>query len=152
LTVGTLINYLDRTVISVAAPLLSHDLGSSAVAMGVVFLRLFVDVRGCADSGRHRARSIGVRLTYFLSVTIWSGVHAAARPDDEPVVADRMPDGLGIAEAPAFPSNSRILGTGFRRPSARRQRACTRSASTSARVPESVPVLDRRHFRLARVC
>ena len=31
------INYLDRTVISVAAPLLSRDLGLSAVAMGVVF-------------------------------------------------------------------------------------------------------------------
>lgn len=36
-TIGTLINYLDRTVISVAAPLLSQDLGLSAAVLGLAF-------------------------------------------------------------------------------------------------------------------
>ena len=37
LTLGMLINYLDRSVMSVAAPFLSKDLGLDAMTMGVVF-------------------------------------------------------------------------------------------------------------------
>jgi ACS family D-galactonate transporter-like MFS transporter len=37
LTLGTLINYLDRTVISVAAPLMTKELGLDAVTLGIVF-------------------------------------------------------------------------------------------------------------------
>src|SRR6188472_3191790 len=37
LTAGTLINYLDRTVISVAAPLMTSELNLTPVAMGLVF-------------------------------------------------------------------------------------------------------------------
>jgi ACS family D-galactonate transporter-like MFS transporter len=36
-TAGTLINYLDRTVISVAAPLMSKELALDAAVMGIVF-------------------------------------------------------------------------------------------------------------------
>ncbi|CAG4898356.1 hypothetical protein R69919_02471 [Paraburkholderia gardini] len=37
LAVGTAINYLDRSVLGIAAPGLSKELGLSAVAMGFVF-------------------------------------------------------------------------------------------------------------------
>jgi len=67
LTVGTLINYLDRTVISVAAPLLSHDLGLSAVAMGVVFSAFSWTYAAAQIPGGIVLDRIGVRLTYFLS-------------------------------------------------------------------------------------
>jgi MFS family permease len=35
--VGTLINYLDRTVLGIAAPFLTRDLGLDAAEMGLVF-------------------------------------------------------------------------------------------------------------------
>ena len=37
LAVGTMINYLDRTVLGIAAPTLSKDLGLDAAVMGLVF-------------------------------------------------------------------------------------------------------------------
>src|SRR5688572_33291544 len=37
ITIGTMINYLDRTVISVAAPLLTKDLGLNEALMGLAF-------------------------------------------------------------------------------------------------------------------
>ena len=113
LTVGTLINYLDRTVISVAAPLLSHDLGLSAVAMGVVFSAFSWTYAAAQIPGGIVLDRIGVRLTYFLSVTIWSGftLLQGLTTNLWSLIACRM--GLGVAEAPAFPSNSRILGTWF---------------------------------------
>ena len=35
--VGTMINYLDRTVLGIAAPFLTKDLGLTAAQMGLVF-------------------------------------------------------------------------------------------------------------------
>lgn len=113
LTVGTLINYLDRTVISVAAPLLSKDLALDAVTMGVVFSAFSWTYAAAQIPGGILLDRIGVRVTYFLSVTVWSaftllqGLATSAWS----LIAFRL--GLGLAEAPAFPSNSRVLGTWF---------------------------------------
>lgn len=113
LTLGTLINYLDRTVISVAAPLLSSDLGLNAVAMGVVFSAFSWTYVAAQIPGGILLDRIGVRLTYFLSVTIWSTftLLQGLTTGLWSLIACRL--GLGVAEAPAFPSNSRILGTWF---------------------------------------
>ena len=35
--IGTMINYLDRTVLGIAAPFLTRDLGLSGAQMGLVF-------------------------------------------------------------------------------------------------------------------
>ena len=37
IAVSTMINYLDRTVLGIAAPSLRHDLGIDAAMMGIVF-------------------------------------------------------------------------------------------------------------------
>lgn len=113
LTVGTLINYLDRTVISVAAPLMSQELGLTAVAMGVVFSSFSWTYAAAQIPGGILLDRIGVRITYFLSVTIWSTftLLQGLATSLWSLIACRM--GLGIAEAPAFPCNSRILGTWF---------------------------------------
>ena len=37
LTIGTMINYLDRTVLGIAAPSLTKELDISAATMGIVF-------------------------------------------------------------------------------------------------------------------
>ena len=113
LTVGTLINYLDRTVISVAAPLMTQELGLTAVAMGVVFSAFSWTYAAAQIPGGILLDRIGVRLTYFFSVTIWSTftLLQGLTTNLWTLIACRM--GLGVAEAPAFPCNSRVLGTWF---------------------------------------
>jgi ACS family D-galactonate transporter-like MFS transporter len=113
LTGGTLINYLDRTVISVAAPLMTKELGLTAVAMGVVFSAFSWTYAAAQIPGGILLDRIGVRLTYFFSVTIWSTftLLQGLTTNLWTLIACRM--GLGVAEAPAFPCNSRVLGTWF---------------------------------------
>jgi len=121
LTVGTLINYLDRTVLSVAAPLMTRELGLDAVAMGIVFSAFSWTYAAAQIPGGILLDRFGVRLTYFFSVTIWSAftLLQGFAINLWTLVAFRM--GLGVAEAPAFPSNSRVLGTWF--PQSERARA-----------------------------
>jgi ACS family D-galactonate transporter-like MFS transporter len=113
LTVGTLINYLDRTVISVAAPLVTKELQLDAVTMGIVFSAFSWTYAAAQIPGGILLDRIGVRITYFFSVTVWSAFTLAQGlvTNAWTLIACRM--GLGLAEAPAFPSNSRVLGTWF---------------------------------------
>ena len=112
-TIGTLINYLDRTVISVAAPLLTEDLGLSAAVMGIAFSAFSWTYAAAQIPGGILLDRIGVRLTYFLSVTLWSLCTMATGLANGlgALVGTRL--ALGVAEAPAFPSNSRVLSIWF---------------------------------------
>jgi len=113
ITIGTMINYLDRTVISVAAPSLSNELGLNATLMGVAFSAFSWTYAASQIPGGILLDRIGVRLTYFLSVTIWSLCTAAQGfvTGLASLVGARL--ALGIAEAPAYPCNSRVLSTWF---------------------------------------
>jgi MFS transporter, ACS family, D-galactonate transporter len=120
-TVGTMINYLDRTVISVAAPLLSHELGLNAALMGLAFSAFSWTYAASQIPGGILLDRFGVRLTYFWSVTLWSicTVLQGLSTGLASLVTARL--ALGVAEAPAYPSNSRILSMWF--PQAERARA-----------------------------
>ena len=82
--------------------------------MGIVFSAFSWTYAAAQIPGGILLDRIGVRVTYFLSVTdlvrcsrccrVWS-------TNAWSLIACRM--GLGLAEAPAFPSNSRVLGTWF---------------------------------------
>jgi len=121
LTLGTMINYLDRTVISVAAPSMSHELGLNAAVMGLVFSAFSWTYAAAQIPGGVFLDRVGARLTYFLSVTFWSlfTVLQGFITGLGSLLAYRL--GLGIAEAPCFPANSRILSVWF--PQAERARA-----------------------------
>jgi ACS family D-galactonate transporter-like MFS transporter len=113
ISIGTMINYLDRTVISVAAPAMSKDLGLNDVWMGVVFSIFSWTYVAAQIPGGAFIDRIGVRLAYFWSMAVWSlftllqGLSTGLYS----LLAYRL--GLGIAEAPCFPANSRILSTWF---------------------------------------
>ena len=113
LTVGTMINYLDRTVISVAAPSMSAELGLNAAVMGLVFSAFSWTYAAAQIPGGIFLDRVGVRLTYFLSVTVWSAftVLQGFATGLVSLVIYRL--GLGVAEAPCFPANSRILSIWF---------------------------------------
>ena len=113
ITIGTMINYLDRTIISVAAPGLSKELGLSPALMGIAFSAFSWTYAASQIPGGILLDRIGVRLTYFLSVTLWSlcTVMQGLVSGLASLVGARL--ALGIAEAPAYPCNSRVLSSWF---------------------------------------
>lgn len=113
ITVGTMINYLDRSILGVAAPSMTAELGISAAVMGLVFSSFSWTYAAAQIPGGVFLDRFGTRLTYSLAVSVWSlftllqGFIGGVTT----LILCRL--GLGVAEAPCFPANSRILSTWF---------------------------------------
>ena len=72
LAVGTMINYLDRTVLGIAAPRVAQEFHLSPEVMGVL-LSAFSWAYGAGQiPGGMLLDRVGARLTYFIAVTGWS--------------------------------------------------------------------------------
>lgn len=113
LATGTMINYLDRTVLGVAAPELSASLKLSPEALGVVFSAFGWSYAAAQVPGGWVLDRLGNKLTYFLSVVMWSFftlLQGFARGIPS-LFAYRF--GLGLAEAPCFPTNGRVVAEWF---------------------------------------
>jgi ACS family D-galactonate transporter-like MFS transporter len=111
--IGTMINYLDRTVLGIAAPFLTRDLGLTAASMGVVFSAFSWSYALLQIPGGIFLDRFGTRVTYFLAIVFWSLFTAlmGAVRSLQGLILTRI--GVGIFEAPCFPANSRILATWF---------------------------------------
>jgi ACS family D-galactonate transporter-like MFS transporter len=111
--VGTGINYLDRTVLSIAAPSLTKDLGLTATEMGLAFSAFSWSYAALQIPGGIFLDRFGTRLTYFLAIALWSLFTGAMGfvKSLAALIATRI--GVGVFEAPCFPANSRILATWF---------------------------------------
>ncbi|HEX3638193.1 MAG TPA: MFS transporter, partial [Paraburkholderia sp.] len=72
LAVGTMINYLDRTVLGIAAPQLTRELGINAALMGLLFSVFSWSYVVAQIPGGLFLDRFGSKLTYFLSMTFWS--------------------------------------------------------------------------------
>ena len=113
LTIGTMINYLDRTVLGIAAPLLRQELAIDAATMGIVFSAFSWTYAAMQIPGGIFLDRFGTRLTYFLSLTFWSLstlLHGLAT-NLASLLSFRF--ALGVSEAPCFPTNSRVVATWF---------------------------------------
>jgi MFS transporter, ACS family, D-galactonate transporter len=113
IAVGTMINYLDRTVLGIAAPYLTKELGLNAASMGLVFSAFSWSYALLQIPGGVFLDRFGTRLTYSLALMGWSACTAVmgfitGMPS---LVLTRV--GVGVFEAPCFPANSRILATWF---------------------------------------
>ncbi len=113
LAVGTMINYLDRTVLGIAAPQLTKELGINAALMGLVFSAFSWSYVVAQIPGGLFLDRFGSKFTYYLSMTLWSlctlaqgFIHGVGA-----LFACRL--GLGAAESPCFPTNSRVVATWF---------------------------------------
>ncbi|KDB07722.1 d-galactonate transporter [Burkholderia sp. lig30] len=113
LAIGTMINYLDRTVLGVAAPQLTKELGINAAVMGIMFSAFSWTYVVMQVPGGLFLDRFGSKVTYYCSMTLWSlctllqgFVHGVS-----PLLACRL--GLGVTEAPCFPTNSRVVATWF---------------------------------------
>ena len=113
LTIGTMINYLDRTVLGIAAPALMKELDIGKVTMGVVFSAFSWSYAIMQIPGGIFLDRFGTKLTYFLSLTFWSLstlLHGVAT-NLASLLSVRL--ALGVSEAPCFPTNSRVVATWF---------------------------------------
>ncbi|MGD1038770.1 MAG: MFS transporter [Roseiarcus sp.] len=113
ISIGTMINYLDRTVLGIAAPALRTDLAIDAATMGVVFSAFSWTYAAAQIPGGVFLDRFGTKATYFLSVTFWSlfTLLQAFATGVYSLLFYRF--GLGVSEAPCFPTNSRIVATWF---------------------------------------
>ena len=113
ISAGTFINYLDRAVLGVAAPALTKELGLSAAVMGVVFSAFSWTYAAAQIPGGVLLDQFGTRVIYFLSVSLWSAFTLLQGFVSGVISLMSCRLGLGIAEAPCFPANSRVLGSWF---------------------------------------
>jgi ACS family D-galactonate transporter-like MFS transporter len=113
ITVGTMINYLDRAVLGVAAPSMTRELGLDAMVMGIVFSAFSWTYAAAQIPGGAFVDRVGARLSYFWSVSIWSIFTLLQGLASGLVSLLTFRLGLGVAEAPCYPTNSRVLSTWF---------------------------------------
>ena len=113
LAIGTMINYLDRTVLGIAAPQLTKELGIGAAVMGIMFSAFSWTYAASQIPGGIFLDRFGSKLTYYIAMTFWSVftlaqglVHGVGS-----LLACRL--GLGVSESPCFPTNSRVVATWF---------------------------------------
>ena len=113
LAVGTMINYLDRTLLGIAAPQLPAELGIDAAMMGIVFSAFAWTYALAQIPGGIFLDRFGNKVTYFLALTLWSlftlfhGLAVGLKT----LLLCRF--GLGVSEAPCFPVNSRVVSAWF---------------------------------------
>ncbi|MGZ3272484.1 MAG: MFS transporter [Caulobacteraceae bacterium] len=112
-TGGTMINYLDRTVLGVAAPSLSHELKLDPAVMGVVFSAFSWTYAAAQIPGGAFLDRFGSKVTYFIALTFWSLFTLLQGFAGGLVSLLTFRLGLGVAEAPCFPTNSRVISTWF---------------------------------------
>jgi MFS transporter, ACS family, D-galactonate transporter len=110
---GTMLNYLDRTVLGIAAPSLTKDLGLTAAMMGVAFSAFSWSYALLQIPGGIFLDRFGTRLTYLIALVGWSAFTAAMGAVNSLVSLVITRIGVGTFEAPCFPANSRILACWF---------------------------------------
>jgi ACS family glucarate transporter-like MFS transporter len=115
----TVLNYADRAIVSIAGAPLSKDLGIGPVALGYIFSAFSWSYVAAQIPGGWLLDRHGSKLVYGWSILLWSvftfmqgfvgfvggGIALAM------LFAFRFL--VGLAEAPAFPGNARIVAAWF---------------------------------------
>lgn len=109
----TILNFVDRTGLGVAAPFLSKEIGLDKVQMGAIFAAFGTAYAICLVPGGIFADLLGSRLAYTFALVTWSCA----------IVLQGFASGfnmlfgawmsVGALESPAFPSNARAVTMWF---------------------------------------
>lgn len=113
MTLAIAINYLDRTVMSAAAPTLSEELQISPEAMGWIMSAFFLSYALCQIPAGFIADRFGQRKTLAGAVLWWSMVTAATALAKTPFSFISTRILMGMGEAGAYPCNSGITAKWF---------------------------------------
>lgn len=109
----TAINYLDRTNMAVAASSMSQELGFNAATMGLLFSAFSWSYGLMQIPGGWFIERFGSRIAYTASLFLWSlfTMFMGIGRSFAALFGIRL--AIGAAEAPAFPTNSRVVATWF---------------------------------------
>jgi len=121
ITFATMLNYVDRSVMGVAQPSLVRELAISPELMGLIFSAFSWTYAFAQIPGGLVLDRLGARFTYTLSLGSWSLATMLHGFMSSVLGLFSARLALGLAEAPCFPANSRILSTWF--PQTERARA-----------------------------
>jgi ACS family glucarate transporter-like MFS transporter len=117
----TTVNYADRASLSIAGNAMQHSLGLTPVTMGYVFSAFgWAYVIGQLPGGRLLDR-FGTKRVYAVSLFTWSiftfaqGLTAGLTAAVAVAAMFCLRFAMGLAEAPAFPGNSRLTSSWFPR-------------------------------------
>ena len=113
MTLAIAINYLDRTVMSAAAPTLSEELQISPEAMGWIMSAFFLSYALCQIPAGFIADRFGQRKTLAGAVLWWSMATAATALAKTPFSFISTRILMGMGEAGAYPCNSGITAKWF---------------------------------------
>ena len=113
LLVATIINYVDRVNISIAAPFMAKDLGLDKIQMGLIFSAFAWTYALALVPAGFVADRFGSRLTYGVSLISWSAVTVCQGFASGFASLFGLRLAVGAMEAPAFPANSRAVTVWF---------------------------------------
>lgn len=113
LLIATIINYIDRVNISIAAPFMAKDLGLDKMEMGLIFSAFAWTYAIALVPAGFIADRFGSRFTYGMSLISWSTVTACQGFATGFASLFGLRLAVGAMEAPAFPANSRAVTVWF---------------------------------------
>ena len=113
LTFSVLINYIDRSNLSIAAPLLKDELGISNTQLGTLLAAFFWTYGLMQIPAGWLADHFDVKWVFATGFFIWSAATAVTGLLHSFVALIAIRVVLGLGESVAFPSYSNILGTYF---------------------------------------
>ncbi|QNL50922.1 MFS transporter [Olivibacter sp. SDN3] len=113
LFINVVINYMDRSNISVAAPILSKELGFSTVELGLIFSAFGWSYTLLQIPGGLLVDRFGPRMLYTFSLISWSVATLLQGFTRTFQVLFSLRLLTGAFEAPAYPINNRIATSWF---------------------------------------
>ncbi|WP_226506627.1 MFS transporter [Pseudomonas sp. MWU16-30317] len=113
LFITVVINYLDRSNLSIAAPALTRELGIDPVHVGLVFSAFGWTYAAMQIPGGWLVDRVPPRILYSLALALWSLATVMLGFAGSFVALFVLRLAVGALEAPAYPINSRVVTTWF---------------------------------------
>ena len=107
------INYMDRSNISVAAFAVSEDLGLDTVGMGLLFSAFSWTYVALQIPGGLLADLVKPRYLYSVLLTLWSLATLLQGFANSLIALMGLRMSIGVFEAPSYPTNNRIVTQWF---------------------------------------
>ena len=112
---GGMINYMDRSALSVLAPLVMKDLGLDPARLGIIFSSFFAGYALFTFIGGYASDVLGPKRVFTLSMTVWSafcGLTTAATGFKSLLVVRTI---FGFGEGPFSAAANKMVSNWFPR-------------------------------------
>ena len=113
LFITVVINYLDRSNLSIAAPALTSDLGIDPIHVGLIFSAFGWTYAAMQIPGGWLVDRVPPRILYTAALLLWSIATVMLGFAGSFIALFVLRMAVGALEAPAYPINSRVVTTWF---------------------------------------